>query len=100
MITNETVNLKIDHIGLSEEFAQQFTDNAINQLKILVQAEVKKLDKPEYLSLGEASSYLNCSRGKLKELIDDEGLKVTKINKMQRIKRSHLDDFMEMHTIN
>lgn len=55
-------------------------------------------EQKEWMSLGEAADYLGISRNTLHKFILD-GLKITMVDKVTRVKRTDADNYMLQHQI-
>jgi excisionase family DNA binding protein len=94
---------------LNTQMEIKTADDFESQLKKIVAASINdslnqyfdgsnQQEHKEWLSLGETADYLGISRNTLRKFIMD-GLKITMVDKVTRVKRSDADNYMLQHQI-
>ncbi|MGO2099618.1 helix-turn-helix domain-containing protein [Vagococcus salmoninarum] len=90
------MELKIDNLELSKQATTQIVKGVLTNIEPLVKKHLNLYNAKEYLTLGETAEYLSISRGSLSNLIKD-GLPVIKIGKLQKIKKSDLEKYLDQY---
>lgn len=93
------MELKIDHIELSQHASNLFVSRVINEIKPSLEAIAKQLIQKEWLSLGEAAEYIGVSRSTLATHFVNKGLAVSKIQQVKRISKKDIDEFLNENRI-
>ncbi|MBL1229340.1 helix-turn-helix domain-containing protein [Enterococcus sp. BWB1-3] len=82
------------------------SDQVEGQVKEIIGTELKSAIEgfvfcvyPEYMTYKQASEYLGISIGTLRKYVSQYGLPVIKIENVTRLKKSDIDEFMEMNRV-
>ncbi|MCI2172370.1 helix-turn-helix domain-containing protein [Schleiferilactobacillus perolens] len=86
------------NVDFDEDFEKELQREIADAVEKAMNCYAPPHEQKEWMSLGEAASYLNVSRNTLHKFILD-GLKITMIDKTTRVKRSDADHYMLQHQI-
>lgn len=93
------MNLTVDSIDLSQEAFKPVIELIGQSIREAFEAEQRRKEMPMNMNKKQACEYLNVSYNTLMSVYVPNGLKVSVVDGIVRIRKQACDEFMERHEI-
>jgi len=93
------MKLSVDSIDLSQEAFQPIVELIGRSIKEAFEIEQRRKEMPMNMNKKQACIYLNVSYNTLMSVYVPNGLKISEVDGIVRIRKKACDEFMERHEI-